>query len=135
MIIAIDFDGTCVLNEFPCVGSSIGAEKVLKELTDKGHKLILWTMRANVERYKMPETGLVYTGQYLDDAIHWFKARRIPLWGIQYNPLRGPAQKIHCDLFIDDKGLGIPLTDAIDGMTPFVDWEKVREILIDKKIL
>ena len=47
MIIAIDFDGTCVTHEFPKIGKDIGAIPVLKELTNKGHKLILFTMRSN----------------------------------------------------------------------------------------
>lgn len=46
MIIAVDFDGTCVTHEFPYVGKEIGAAEVLKELTDKGHKIILFTMRS-----------------------------------------------------------------------------------------
>ena len=37
MIIAVDFDGTCVTHEFP----RVGAAEVLKELTDKGHKIPL----------------------------------------------------------------------------------------------
>ena len=44
MILNIDFDGTCVTHEFPNVGKSIGAEKVLKRLTDNGHQLILFTI-------------------------------------------------------------------------------------------
>ena len=47
MIIAVDFDGTCVTHEFPRVGKEIGAAEVLKELTDKGHKIILFTMRSH----------------------------------------------------------------------------------------
>jgi conserved hypothetical protein len=47
MIIAVDFDGTCVTHEFPRVGEEIGAAEVLKELTDKGHKIILFTMRSH----------------------------------------------------------------------------------------
>lgn len=31
MIIAVDFDGTCVTHEFPRVGAEIGAAEVLKE--------------------------------------------------------------------------------------------------------
>lgn len=31
MIIAVDFDGTCVTHEFPYVGKEIGAAEVLKE--------------------------------------------------------------------------------------------------------
>ena len=47
MTINIDFDGTCVTHDFPKVGKSIGAEKVLKRLTDNGHQLILFTMRSD----------------------------------------------------------------------------------------
>ena len=47
MTINIDFDGTCVTHDFPNVGKSIGAEKVLKRLTDNGHQLILFTMRGD----------------------------------------------------------------------------------------
>ena len=35
MIIAVDFDGTCVSNEFPRVGKDIGAVPVLKKLIVK----------------------------------------------------------------------------------------------------
>ena len=47
MTIAVDFDGTCVTHDFPKVGKNIGAEIVLKKLADKGHKIILYTMRSH----------------------------------------------------------------------------------------
>ena len=47
MTIAVDFDGTCVTHDFPKVGKNIGAEIVLKKFTDKGHKIILYTMRSH----------------------------------------------------------------------------------------
>jgi predicted mannosyl-3-phosphoglycerate phosphatase (HAD superfamily) len=50
MIIAVDFDGTCVTHEYPRIGRDIGAAPVLKRLTDAGHKLILWTMRSTAFR-------------------------------------------------------------------------------------
>lgn len=34
MIIAVDFDGTCVTHEFPRVGAEIGAAEVLKDRPD-----------------------------------------------------------------------------------------------------
>ena len=83
MIIAIDFDGTCVSHEFPEVGKEIGAPKVLKKLVDKGHQLILWTMRSDVENVYSPEFEGIFTGTYLTDAINWFKKHDIPLYGIQ----------------------------------------------------
>lgn len=46
MDILIDFDGTCVTHEFPLVGKDIGAAQVLRDLVSNGHRLILFTMRA-----------------------------------------------------------------------------------------
>lgn len=31
MIIAVDFDGTCIMHDFPNVGKNIGAEIVLRK--------------------------------------------------------------------------------------------------------
>lgn len=41
MIIAIDFDGTCVTHDYPATGKEIGSVKVLKALLAKGHDFIL----------------------------------------------------------------------------------------------
>ena len=51
MVIAIDFDGTCVTNDYPYIGKGIGAVPVLKRIVEKGHRIILYTMRDN-ERLK-----------------------------------------------------------------------------------
>lgn len=46
MIIAVDFDGTCVKHRYPMVGEDVdGAVSVLKELVRKGHKIILHRVR------------------------------------------------------------------------------------------
>ena len=45
MIIAVDFDGTCVSHDYPYIGKEIGAAPVLRELVAAGHDLILFTMR------------------------------------------------------------------------------------------
>lgn len=50
MIIAVDFDGTCVAHEFPKVGKDIGAAPILKKLVEKGHKIILYTMRSHPDK-------------------------------------------------------------------------------------
>lgn len=72
MIIAVDFDGTCVKHRYPMVGEDVdGAVSVLKELVRKGHKIILYTMRS---------------GDTLDNAISWFIDNDIELWGINRNP-------------------------------------------------
>ena len=55
-LIAVDFDGTVVTHAYPEIGDDAGAVPVLKELTDNGCRLILYTMRH---------------GKLLDDAIRW----------------------------------------------------------------
>ena len=40
MIIALDFDGTCVTHEYPNVGKDIGAVDILRALVAKGHKIM-----------------------------------------------------------------------------------------------
>jgi len=144
MIIAVDFDGTCVTHEFPLVGKDIGAESVLKELVENGHKLILFTMRSD-KKDVHSENHFIHSkaGQYLTDAVNWFKERNIPLYGIQTNPTQSTwttSPKAYAELYIDDAGLGIPLVYPFGEnqkaqYRPFVDWIKVREMLIEMKIL
>lgn len=45
-VIAIDFDGTVVEHKYPAIGKEmLFAFATLKALQQKGHKLILWTIR------------------------------------------------------------------------------------------
>lgn len=120
MKIGIDFDGTCVTHEYPSVGKDIGAVPVLKELVEKGHKLILNTMRS---------------GKELEDAVEWFKKNDIPLHGVNQDPGQRrwtSSPKVHADLYIDDAALGCPLIYNPDfSDRPYVDWEKVRQVFYD----
>lgn len=151
MVIAIDFDGTCVTHEYPQVGKDIGAISVLKKLINQGHQLILYTMRS---------------GKELQDAQNWFLNNNIKLYGVQFNPTQGEwtsSNKCYAQLYIDDAALGCPLKqndlkfkkeeflnkykyspflspEQNDGFCyykvarPYVDWQKVEELL-EKKIL
>lgn len=124
MFIAIDFDGTCVTHEFPRIGKDIGAVPVLKELIERGHKLILHTMRS---------------GDTLTEAIEWFDAREIPLWSINSNPTQKrwtTSKKVFAHLYIDDTALGAPLVlNESISLRPFIDWGQVRKLLIQSHII
>lgn len=124
MFIAIDFDGTCVTNDYPNVGEDIGAVPVLLELVKIGHKLILLTNRSDAE---------------LKDAEVWFQAYGIPLFGVNKNPIQwkfSKSPKVFANLYIDDASLGCPLKeDGTLSKKPFVDWERIKELLEERGIV
>ena len=118
LIIAVEFDGTCVTHEYPYMGRDIGAVPVLRELADAGYRLILHTMRS---------------GRLAKSAAEWFKENGIPLYAVNSNPEQKSwtdSPKVYADLYIDDSALGIPLKMTPDVTRPFVDWEGVRELLV-----
>lgn len=121
--VAVDFDGTVVTHEYPVIGDDIGAVPVLKELVAAGNNLILWTMRS---------------GATLEEAVNWFRLRGIPLWGINENPTQSSwtsSHKAYANIYIDDAGIGIPLIENELSQRPYVDWVKVRELLVLKGLL
>ena len=124
MIIAIDFDGTCVDHRYPEVGPSLhGAVNILQSLTYKGHKLVLWTMRS---------------GKELQDAVDWFYGHNIQLFGINRNPEQDTwtsSPKAYAQLYIDDAALGAPLHQLAFMKRPGVDWAQVEEYLLRENIL
>jgi len=122
MLIAVDFDGTCVEFDFPRIGKDRQyAVTALKLLVEAGHELVLWTCRedhpTNINK------------RYLTDAVNWFGDRGIPLAGVnsvpegkdpfeEYTQFTGPRmfRKLCADVYIDDKNFGN------DGE---VDWTQV----------
>lgn len=135
-IIILDFDGTVVKHEFPLIGEDIGAVPVLRELVDNGHKLVLFTMRSDVEDPVSEDNSITCRpGKYLSDAVQWFEDNDVPLYGIQKNPTQHTwtsSPKAYGNLIIDDTGLGVPLVmpvDGVDSCRPYVDWPRVREML------
>lgn len=122
--IILDFDGTVVSHEFPLIGNDIGSVNVLKDLINEGHRLILFTIRSKY---------------YLSESVKWFKDNNITLYGIQKNPTQHTwtsSPKAYGQLIIDDASLGIPLKiDHTISSRPYVDWDKIRELLVEKKIL
>ena len=124
IIIAIDFDGTCVEHDYPNIGLEVeGAVETLLRLNNRGHKLILNTMRS---------------GERLDAAVKWFKERHIELWGVNKNPEQSEwtsSPKVFAHLYIDDSALGCPVR-FIDGVRHHVvDWSRVSSELEYHNIL
>lgn len=115
MIIAVDFDGTCVDHRYPDVGPDLpDAVFTLQRLTKHGHKLILWTMRS---------------GKELSDAVAWFDKNQIPLYGVQRNPDQDSwttSPKAYAKVYIDDAAFGAPLVELAWMKRPGIDWSKVR---------
>ena len=115
MIIAVDFDGTCVKHEYPKVGADCpGARETLTTLHEQGHQILLWTMRS---------------GKELQDAVDWFD---IPLLGINTNPGQSSwtlSPKAYAQIYIDDAALGCPLVTPDEGGRPYVDWAMVQHLL------
>ncbi len=97
LIIAIDFDGTIVENEYPKIGKpKIFAFDTLKKLQDNGHRLILWTFRY---------------GKSLEEAISFCKDNGIIFYAINKSFPEEEfdfkvSRKISADIFIDDKNIG-----------------------------
>ena len=131
MIIAIDFDGTCVSYDYPRIGKDIGAVPVLKWLVEQGHKIILYTMRSGYIGGVLQIRHAV--SKELEDAIDWFDRNDIPLFGVNRNPMQDSwtsSPKVYAEIYIDDAALGCPLKyDPEISDKPFVDWVKVRESL------
>lgn len=127
LVICVDFDGTCVSHQFPDVGREIGAAPVLKEIVENGCKIILFTMRS---------------GEHLPPAVFWFELHGIPLFGVNINPEQRSwtsSPKAYGHIYIDDAALGCPLiTDdpiAREAGRGYVDWAKVREMLVSQGVL
>ena len=127
MVIAVDFDGTCVTHEFPEIGKEIGAVPVLRFLVNQGHQIVLNTIRSPRDGHK----------DVLREAVHWFQKHNIILHGVNENPGQKSwteSPKVYAHLYIDDAALGIPLvTDRHER--PFVDWIKVVELLCERGII
>jgi hypothetical protein len=140
MYIGVDFDGTCVTHDFPKIGKDIGAVPILKKLVDKGHQLILFTMRSDKKEVLTDHYDIHSKADYyLTDAVNWFKNNEIELFGIQTNPTQHTwteSPKAYCHLYIDDASLGCPLViDKNLSDRPFVNWNHVEMMLLNMGVI
>lgn len=123
LYVGLDFDGTMVKHKYPKIGEPIeDAVEVVQELIEKGHKVILYTMRS---------------GERLQEAVDYLEEEGIKLYAVNENPSQKywtESPKIFCNVYIDDATLGCPLEFPEKGR-PFVDWEAVRELLVERELL
>jgi hydroxymethylpyrimidine pyrophosphatase-like HAD family hydrolase len=114
-IIAVDFDGTIVTHEYPNIGTPVPfALETLISLVERGHKIILYTMRSN---------------SYLMDAVAYLQQNGVDLYGVNFNPDQKTwtnSPKIYAHYYIDDAAVGCPLIVG-KHPRPYVDWSKIRE--------
>lgn len=141
MVIAVDFDGTCTAHDFPRVGKDIGAVPVLKRLVENGHKLILYTMRSDIDDVDVSHDPSLHgtPGNYLTDAVNWFRDNGIKLHAVQKNPtqhLWTTSPKCYAEMYIDDAALGCPLIiDRSKSERPFVDWVLIELMLESRGLI
>ncbi|MEA4916307.1 hypothetical protein [Proteiniphilum sp.] len=111
MIIAVDFDGTIVKDDYPFIGDPMpGAIETLRKLKKEGYQLILWTCR---------------TGQKLAEAVKYCSENGIRFdtinENIRYNIVShngSDSRKVGADLYIDDRGL-----------VKIPDWDEIYRIV------
>ena len=118
MIIAVDFDGVCVLETWPkYTGDMPGAGDALRALQAEGHKLIIWTCRVWAD-YWGPDSGKGFVTDWCrhhglnDVLINENRPERLKVF------YGNEARKISADVYIDDKNLG-----------GFPGWDKALEII------
>lgn len=121
--IGIDFDGTMVRNKHPEIGEPIeGALDTVCDLICAGHKIILYTMRS---------------GERLAQAVEYLEDNGVKLYAVNENPSQKywtDSPKIFCNIYIDDCSIATPLVVPDKGK-PFVNWEEVRELLVERGYL
>lgn len=108
MIIAVDFDGTLHVGNWPNIGVEAAyAGEIMRKLHKDGHYLIINTCRS---------------GDMLLEAINWLLQHDIPFDRVNDNCPTGIEQygnnsrKIHAHVYIDDKQIG--------GLPP---WREIYE--------
>lgn len=96
-IIAVDFDGTIVEHRYPSIGKEmLFAFATLKALQQKGHKLVLWTIR---------------TGDLLKEAVDYCRENGVEFYAVNRNYPEeklddNTSRKLNADVFIDDRNVG-----------------------------
>lgn len=98
MILAVDFDGTLHLGQYPKIGAVAPyACEAMKALVAEGHYLIINTCRS---------------GDLLLEAINWLLKEGIPFDRVNDNhpgnteKYNSNSRKVYAHLYVDDKQVG-----------------------------
>lgn len=123
-IIAVDFDGTIVEDNFPHIGK-IKQEVLnkIKKWKAEGHTIIIWTCR---------------TGEFLDKAKKFLDKHNIPYDAINENcnnPFgdKQNPRKVYAHIYLDDKALNVADLEGFNIDT--LNWDNQSEIEEDIKTL
>lgn len=127
MIIAVDFDGTCVEHQYPSVGKTVpNCVKVLQRILKNNHQIMIYTMR---------------DGKELEDAKNWYFENGIKFDSANEN-IDGwsTSKKLYAHMYIDDAAIGCPLIhelypQSFKSKRPYVDWLEVEKLLEKKGVL
>ena len=115
VIVAIDFDGTIVEDQFPEVGKMIpGSKENINRLYFEGYTIIIWTCRTHIRML---------------EAVEWLAKNGIKYHYINTNCKKNvekydgsDPRKISADIYIDDRGL----------MHPLPHWNEIHEIIHER---
>lgn len=116
MVIAVDFDGTIVTNEYPNIGTEIPfVINVLKKIQEEGkYKLILWTSRE---------------GEKQEEALEWCHQHGLTFYAVNKNypeekeSDNNYSKKIRATYYIDDHNF--------PGGTP--DWNQIYKRIVQNE--
>ena len=115
MILAIDFDGTIVADEFPHIGEMrAGAKEAINKLHDEGYYIIIWTCRTHAR--------LQEAKQWLtDEGIRYHKINESCPASVEvYSGI--DTRKVFANLYIEDR--------SIHPLPPWHDiYNKIHELL------
>ena len=113
MIIAVDFDGILVADQFPYIGAAnYRMVNFVKSLISDGHEVVLWTSR---------------TGTPLTDAMEWCEEQGLHFCAINDNSPSNKAKyeamypqgtrKVSADIYIDDHDPQFMHDQIVSGTT------------------
>ena len=127
-VLIFDFDKTVTTSQkdFPQSGPvNEKAIEVLKRVKKAGHYLTLLTMR-DKEPYLDIALDTLKKHGIIPDSVNETIPKFLKEWG--YTVDNAP-RKVHGDIEIDDRCIGVPTLVNAETGEEYVDWHKVEEML------